>query len=75
MEVEGGGRLFSKAPRSPLRFTQHPIQWVLLILSTEAQRPGRRADHSPLSRAMVRNEWSYTPTPPYAFYQEERYVS
>jgi hypothetical protein len=29
--------------------------------------PGREADHSPLSSAEVKNEWSYTSTPQYVF--------
>jgi hypothetical protein len=28
------------------------------------KRPGREADHSPLASAEVKNEWSYTFTPP-----------
>jgi hypothetical protein len=28
------------------------------------KRPGREADHSPPSSAEVKNEWSYTSTPP-----------
>jgi hypothetical protein len=31
------------------------------------KRPGREADHSPLSSAEVKNAWSYTSTPPSAF--------
>jgi hypothetical protein len=31
------------------------------------KRPGREADHSPPSRAEVKNAWSYTSIPPYAF--------
>ena len=30
--------------------------------------PGREADHSPPSSAMVKNEWSYTPAPPVCFH-------
>jgi len=30
------------------------------------KRPGREADHSPLSGAKVKNSWSYTPIPQYA---------
>jgi hypothetical protein len=33
----------------------------------EAKRPGREADHSPSSSADVKNAWSYTPIPQYAF--------
>jgi hypothetical protein len=31
------------------------------------KRPGREADHSPPSSAEVKNAWSYTSTPQYAF--------
>jgi hypothetical protein len=31
------------------------------------KRPGREADHSPSSRAEVKNAWSYTSTPQYVF--------
>ena len=31
------------------------------------QKPGREFDHSPPSTAKVKNEWSYTFTPPYTF--------
>jgi hypothetical protein len=30
-------------------------------------RPGREADHSPPSSAVVKNAWSYTSTPQYIF--------
>jgi len=29
--------------------------------------PGCNVDHPPPSSADVKNEWNYTPTPPYAF--------
>jgi hypothetical protein len=31
------------------------------------KRPGRESDHSPPSRAKVKNAWSYNSTPPYVF--------
>jgi hypothetical protein len=31
------------------------------------KRPGHEADHSPLSSAEVKNAWSHTSTPHYAF--------
>jgi hypothetical protein len=34
-------------------------------LSPGVKRPGREADHLPLSNAEVKNTWSYTSTPPY----------
>jgi hypothetical protein len=47
--------------------TQPPIQWVPGVLSLRVKRPGREADHSPPSSAEVKNAWSYTSTPQYAF--------
>ena len=37
--------------------------------------PARETDHSPLSRAEVKNEWCYTYTPPYAREIHLYYVS
>jgi len=39
------------------------------VLSLEVKGPRREVDHSPPSNAEVKNEWSYTstPPPPYAF--------
>jgi hypothetical protein len=34
---------------------------------SEVKRPGREADHSPLTSAEVKKMWIYTSTPPYAF--------
>jgi hypothetical protein len=36
-------------------------------LSPEVKRSGRESDHSPPSSAEVKNAWSYTSTPQYAF--------
>jgi hypothetical protein len=47
--------------------TQSPLQWVLETISSGVTWPGREADHSPPSDAEVKNEWSYTSTPPYVF--------
>jgi hypothetical protein len=33
-------------------------------LSLGVKQPGREADHSPPSSAEIKNEWSYTSTPP-----------
>jgi hypothetical protein len=41
--------LCSTSSRPALRPTQPPIQWVLGALSPGAKRPGREADHSPLT--------------------------
>jgi hypothetical protein len=56
--------LFTTASRTALGPTQPPIQWVPRALSLGVKRPGREADHSPPSRAEVKNAWSYTSTPP-----------
>jgi hypothetical protein len=42
-----------------LGLTLPPIQWVPEALSLGVKRPGRKADHSPPSRAEVKNGWSY----------------
>ena len=52
-----GNTHFSKTYRHALRPTQPPIKWV----------PGREIDRSPPVGAVVKNEWSYTSTPLYAF--------
>jgi hypothetical protein len=49
------------------RYIQPPIQWVPGTLSPRIKRPGREADHSPTSRAEVKNAWSYSCTPLYVF--------
>jgi hypothetical protein len=49
---------FTTSSRPALGPTQSPIQWVLGALST-----GFEADHSPPSRAVVKNGGSYISTP------------
>jgi hypothetical protein len=56
--------LFTTASRPVLGPTQPPIQWTPGALSVGVKRPGREADHSPPSSVEVKNEWSYTSTPP-----------
>jgi hypothetical protein len=36
-------------------------------LSPGIKRPGREADHSPLTSAEVKKRWVYTPPPTYSF--------
>jgi hypothetical protein len=50
--------LFSTESRPALGFTQPPIQWV-----PGEKRPGREADHSPLTNVEVKKPWIYTSTP------------
>jgi hypothetical protein len=42
--------------------TEPPFQWVPGV-----ERPGREADHSPPTSAVVKKTCIYTYTPPYAF--------
>jgi hypothetical protein len=59
--------LFTIASRTALGPTQPPTQWVPGAFSLGVKRPGREADHSPPSSAEVKNAWSYTSAPQYAF--------
>jgi hypothetical protein len=59
--------LFATVSRPALGFTQPLTQCVPGALSLGVKWPGREADHSPPSSAEVKNEWSYTSTPQYAF--------
>jgi hypothetical protein len=59
--------LFITAFRTALRPTQPLIQGVAGAISLEVKRSGRETDHSPPSKAEVKNVWSYTSTPQYAF--------
>jgi hypothetical protein len=56
---EQGLFLFAATSRPALGLTQPPVQWVLIALFPEVKRPGREANHSPLSSAEVKNAWSY----------------
>jgi hypothetical protein len=59
-----GSILFATASRPALGSIQHPIQWVSKPLAPWVKRPVHEADHpSPFSDE-VKNEWSYTSTPP-----------
>jgi len=56
--------LFATVSRPVLWPTQPPIQWVPEVPSLGIKRPGCEADHSPPCTAEVKNECSYTSTPP-----------
>ena len=56
----GRGVEYLKGPRPALEYGQTRIQWLQRALYL-----GCEADHSPSIE--VRNGWSYTFTPPYAF--------
>jgi hypothetical protein len=53
--------------RPALGSTRSPIQQEPGDLSPGVKWPGHEADNSTLSIAQVKNVWSYTSTPPYAF--------
>jgi hypothetical protein len=55
--------LFTIVSRTALEPTQPPIQWVWGVLSLGIKRPGREADHLPLSSVEVKNVWGYTSAP------------
>jgi hypothetical protein len=59
--------LFTTVYRQALGPTQSPIQWVPGTLSLGVKRPRHEANNSPSSTAEVKNPWSYTSTPQYAF--------
>jgi hypothetical protein len=59
--------LFTTASRPALEPTLTPIQWVSGAFFLGVNRPRREADHSPPPSVEVRNAWSYTSSPHYAF--------
>lgn len=58
---------FSPVPTMALKLTLHPIPWAVIALPTCIGWTLLKADHSLLSNAEVKNEWTYTSTPPYPF--------
>jgi hypothetical protein len=56
--------LFTTVSRTALGPTQPPIQGVPGAPSVGVKWPECEADHSPTSSAKIKNEWSYTSTPP-----------
>jgi hypothetical protein len=59
--------MFSKTPRPALGPNQPPTRMVQWVISPGVKRPERETDDSLPTRAEVKNEWSYTSTPIYAF--------
>ena len=57
------GRDFPHLSRRALGSTQPPVQWVPVFPGGE-ERPGRDAEPSSPSSAVVMKEYSYTSTPP-----------
>ena len=47
--------------------TQHPVRRAPVFFFLGVKRPVFQVDRPPLSSAEVKNEWSYTSTPPYIF--------
>jgi hypothetical protein len=66
IRVPVGARIFS-SPRRPDGFWGPPslLSNGYRELSVGVKRPGREADHSPLTTADVKNTWIYTSTSPY----------
>jgi hypothetical protein len=67
-DLEGSRNfLLTTMSRPVLGHIQPPIQWVPGAISLGVKWLGHKADHSPPSSAGVKNMWSYTSTPLYAF--------
>jgi hypothetical protein len=64
-----GFYIFATASKPVLGPIQPPVQGVHWAppLGGRIKRPGHKADHLLPSSAEIRNEWSYTSTPPYIF--------
>ena len=62
-ELGGGVRDFPHVSRTALGPTQPPVQWARVVSGSKVQ-PGRGVDPSPSSSAVVKEEQSYTSTPP-----------
>ena len=63
--------LFTKISRPALKPNQRPVTWIPAVLS-QLKQPRRKSYHSPPPSAEVKNEWSYTSTPPIRLHGVER---
>jgi len=63
---DGKGNKFFSSLQSPewLYDTPRPLQWVKGTLSLSVKQPRLEGDQTPVARAEVKREWSYTSTPP-----------
>jgi len=59
--------LFPDISRLDARPTQPLVQWVMRTLSQGVKWQSHEADHSFLTSASVKNEWSYTSTFQYSY--------
>lgn len=59
--------LYSKVLTLALGPIHHPTEWVMTPLSLVLQQPGHRAEQSRPLNTTVKNEWSYTSAPLFAF--------
>jgi hypothetical protein len=64
---ELGNLLLTTVSRPALGTNQPPIQWIPGVPNLVVKRQGIEATHSPPSNAELKNAWSYTSTPHYAF--------
>jgi hypothetical protein len=56
---------FSTAARLTLGLTEHPIKWVLKVISREIRRPDSEVINLPSSSAELKNAWRYSSALPY----------
>lgn len=68
--ISGEGRHFSLHHDVQTNYGAHSASQPVGTVDSipQSNRPGRRDDHSPLSIAEVNNEWVYSSTFPYIFW-------